>query len=138
MKGIRIANSVKGHTTTAKDVHRTNTRQRITGRTGHQACEECKGLDTTRTASGMPNSAVGARLYFDPGRKKVNVSSYIAQYPIIRIGQSALNFTSWQTCSIEHHLNLGSIQPRCNQCAKTIRTQKYTTVYSQVIIHTAE
>ena len=31
------------------------------------------------------------------------VSSYIAQYPILSIPQSA-HFTVWQTCSIEPHL----------------------------------
>ena len=42
--------------------------------------------------------------------------SYIAQYLILRTDQSALQFTPWQTCSIEHHLDfsLRSTQPCCN------------------------
>ena len=36
--------------------------------------------------------------------KKVKVRYYIAQYLILEITQSALHFTPWQTCSIEHHL----------------------------------
>ena len=37
MHRIRSANSEKGYTTTAKDVHRTNTRRRTIGRTGNHA-----------------------------------------------------------------------------------------------------
>ena len=32
------------------------------------------------------------------------VTSYIAQHSILRISQSALHFTPWKTCSIEHYL----------------------------------
>ena len=35
--------------------------------------------------------------------KKVKVSSYIAQYPVLRTAQSALHFTPWQTCSFQGH-----------------------------------
>lgn len=37
---------------------------------------------------------------------KVKISSYIAQYPVLRPAQSALCFIPWQTCSIECHLDL--------------------------------
>ena len=33
------------------------------------------------------------------------VNSYIAQYPILRIAQSALLFTPWQTSYIKHYLS---------------------------------
>ena len=38
-------------------------------------------------------------------KKKVKVRSYIARYPVRRTAQSALHFTSWQTCSFQSHLN---------------------------------
>ena len=64
---------------------------------------------------------------------KVKVSSYIAQYTIFRIAQSAfytlLPGTHVQSKTIS--ASLGSIQP-CGNFAKFI------TVYSQVLIHTAE
>ena len=58
------------------------------------------------------------------------VSSYIPQYPVVWIAQSTLHFTIWQTYSIKHHLNfsgkhLATMQLMC------------TTIYSQVLIHTA-
>ena len=70
---------------------------------------------------------------------KVKVTSYIAQYSIIRIAQSAF-YTLLPGRPI--HLNiiltsLGSIQPHGN-FVKAARTQIFTTVYSQVLIHTAE
>jgi len=34
-------------------------------------------------------------------------------------------------------ISLESFQPRCNECANTIRTQISVTVYSQVLIRTA-
>ena len=47
-------------------------------------------------------SASDSRL-FDRTSFVVNIIkqliTYIAQYPILRIAQSALHFTSWQTCS---------------------------------------
>ena len=38
-------------------------------------------------------------------------SSYIAQYPVLRTAQSALHFTSWQTCSLRHHLGFSEKHP---------------------------
>ena len=61
----------------------------------------------------------------------VNVSSYIAQYPIVRTRQTALHFISRQTCSIEHHLNTAINAWR-------LLIQISTTVYNQVLVHTAE
>ena len=37
--------------------------------------------------------------------KKVMVSSYVAQYPVLRIAQSAVHFNPWQICSIEFHFD---------------------------------
>ena len=47
---------------------------------------------------------------------RVNISSYIVQYPTPRIAQSALHFISLQTCSIRHHLKLSGKHPAicCN------------------------
>ena len=44
------------------------------------------------------------------------ISSYIAQYPILRIAQSAYTLLPWQTCSIRHHLNFSGKHPAtcCN------------------------
>ena len=33
------------------------------------------------------------------------VRSFIARYPVFRTVQTALHFTLWQTCTIEHHLD---------------------------------
>ena len=70
---------------------------------------------------------------------KVKVSSYIAQYPIFRIAQSAF-YTLLPGRPVQSKTisaSLGSIQPRGN-FAKTACTQIFITVYSQVLIHTAE
>ena len=71
--------------------------------------------------------------------KKIKVSSYIAQYPMFRISQSAfytlLSGRSVQSKTIP--ASLGSIQPRGN-FAKIARTQIFTTVYNQVFLHKAE
>ena len=37
---------------------------------------------------------------------KTKVSFYMAQCPVVRTVQGTLHFTSWQTSSIKHHLNL--------------------------------
>jgi len=39
------------------------------------------------------------------------LNSYIAQYLIIRIAESALHFIAWQTCSIGHHLGFSGKHP---------------------------
>ena len=70
---------------------------------------------------------------------KVKVSCYIAQYPIFRIAQSAF-YTLLPGRPVQSKTisaSLGSIQPRDN-FAKTACTQIFITVYSQVVIHTAE
>ena len=33
--------------------------------------------------------------------KQVKVHSYVVRYPVRRIAQSALHFTTWQTCSFQ-------------------------------------
>ena len=38
-------------------------------------------------------------------KENVNVHSYIVRYPVLGIDQGVLNFTPWQTCSIQCHLN---------------------------------
>ena len=43
------------------------------------------------------------------------VSSYIVRYPVLRTAQSALHFTSWQICSIKHHLNFYGKHPSMQQ-----------------------
>ena len=61
--------------------------------------------------------------------KIIKASSYIAQYPIFRIAQSPSQFTHWQTCSNEQHLDFSG---------KTICTQMIsTTVYCDVLVHAA-
>ena len=70
---------------------------------------------------------------------KVKVSSYIAQYTIFRIAQSAF-YTLLPGRHVQSKTisaSLGSIQP-CGNVAKTACTQIFITVYSQVLIHTAE
>ena len=53
----------------------------------------------------------------------LKVCFHIAQYPVRRTAQSALHFTPWQTCSLLHLTSLvGSIQPHCNSCTKTINS----------------
>ena len=72
--------------------------------------------------------------------KEVKVSSYIAQYPILRIAQSALHFISlavlfnqtpyqllWEACS--HMLQL--MRESCSHTHQSL-------VYCQVFIYTAE
>ena len=63
----------------------------------------------------------------------------LAQNPVLRISQSALHFTPWQTCLIWHHLDFSVKHPATLQLMhKTIRTQISTYVYNQVHIYTAE
>ena len=62
--------------------------------------------------------------------KKVKVSSYIAQYPIIGIAQSALPFTSLAVTSIRYHHNLYGKHPAlcCNQYAKAACIHKHHSI----------
>ena len=41
----------------------------------------------------------------------VNMCSYITQYPGLMTAQSALHFTSSQTCSIKHHVDFSGKHP---------------------------
>ena len=72
----------------------------------------------------------------------VKVRSYIAQYPVLV--QDALMLypppapPGKPVISNTSSTSLGSFQPRCNYCAKTIRSHISTTVYNQVLIYTAE
>ena len=72
------------------------------------------------------------------GEKKA--SSYIAQYPVLRTAQSALHFTSLtdlfnQTPS---RLLYESIQPSAAINARRLLVHIAATVYSQVLIYSAE
>ena len=68
--------------------------------------------------------------------KKLKVISYRAQYPFFRTAQRAF-YTLLRNLSKTILASLRSIQPRVN-FAKTARTQIFITIYSQVLIHTAE
>ena len=71
--------------------------------------------------------------------KKVNVCFYIAQYPVGWAGQSALHFASPDR-PVHSDTVLGFSGKHSSQAAITQRlfTHMSTTVYSQVLIYTAE
>ena len=70
------------------------------------------------------------------GRKKI--SSYIAQYPVLRSTQSALHFTPLQTCSVEHHLDFSEKQSATLSIfARRLIVYISATVYSRVLIYRA-
>ena len=70
---------------------------------------------------------------------KVKVSSYIARYPVFRTAQSVLHFTPGRPVhSKAFSTSMGSIQPRCNYCAKTIRSHIHHCLYCQVLVYIAE
>ena len=51
----------------------------------------------------------------------LKVPSYITRYPVLGSIQSASHFTPWKSArSNAISTSLGSIQPCCNYCAKTI------------------
>ena len=60
-----------------------------------------------------------------PGVKRQG--SYVAQYPTLRIGQSALHFTPWQTCSIEHHLGFSGKHSAMRQLIR--KDYSYTDIH---------
>ena len=60
---------------------------------------------------------------------------YLAQYPVLRTVQSALHFTSLTDTILA---SLGSIQPYATINARSLLIHILTTVYSQVLIYTAE
>ena len=87
-------------------------------------------IGNTRVSIGNTHVIIG---------KKVKISPYIAQYPILRIAQSAF-YTLLPDRPVESKTtsaSLGSIQS-CGNFALTSRTQIFITVYSQVLVHTAE
>ena len=58
---------------------------------------------------------------------RYKIRSYIARYPVLGTAQNALHFTA---CGRPVHSNanstsLGSIQSRCNYCAKNIRSHSH-------------
>ena len=71
--------------------------------------------------------------------KKVKASSYIAQYPVLRIVQSTLHFTSLTDLFTQTPSGLLWEHPAicCNYCARLL-IHISTTVYSQVLIYSAE
>ena len=70
--------------------------------------------------------------------KKVKVWFYIALYPVRWTAQSALHFLPWQTCSIQHQLGFSWKHSSHAAIAQRLFTHIPTTVYSQVLIYTAE
>ena len=65
-------------------------------------------------------------------------SYYIVQYPILRIVQSALDFTPRQTCSTENHLSFSGKHSAMQQLIRKDYLYTYIHHCSQVLIHTAE
>ena len=47
------------------------------------------------------------------------------QYSILRIAESTLHFTPWQTCSNKHHLDFCGKHPAMLQCAWRLLIHKY-------------
>ena len=60
------------------------------------------------------------------------VGFYIAQYPVRSL------FLSWQTCSFRHQLGFSWKHSSHAAIAQRLFTHMSTTVYSQVLIYTAE
>ena len=60
------------------------------------------------------------------------VRFYIAQYPVRSL------FLSWQTCSLRHQLGFSWKHSSHAAIAQRLFTHMSTTVYSQVLIYTAE
>ena len=69
-----------------------------------------------------------------------NVSSYIAQCPVLRTAQSAftLYFPGRPVQSNTVSTSLGSIQPYATNIVQRLLIHISTTVYSQVLIYMAE
>ena len=63
---------------------------------------------------------------------------YITQYPVRWTAQIALHFTPWQTCSFRHQLGFSGKHSSQAAIAQRLNTHISTTVYSQVLIYTAE
>ena len=72
-------------------------------------------------------------------KTKVKVSSYIAQYPVFRVAQSAftLYFPDRPVQSNTVLTSLGSIQPYATINMRRLLVHISTTVYSQVLIYIA-
>ena len=63
----------------------------------------------------------------------------VAQYPVCSIAQSALHFTPWQTCPFRHQLGCSwKHSSHGSNYAEWLITRISNTVYSQVLIYTAE
>ena len=69
---------------------------------------------------------------------KVKFSSYIVQYPILRIAQSAFHFQDRPVQPDTISTSLGSIQPYATINARRLLVHISTTVNSQVFIQLSE
>ena len=59
----------------------------------------------------------------------IEISSYIAHYPVLGTAQSALHFTPDRPVhSNAISTSLGSIQPHCNYCTKTIHSDIHQSI----------
>ena len=63
--------------------------------------------------------------------KKVRVSSYIAQYPIIRIPQSGLHFSLYSLEGMFNQIPFRLLWETSSHVAVNNRTQGSTCIYSQ-------
>ncbi len=71
--------------------------------------------------------------------KKVYYKSYMAGHPVRLTTQSALHFTSWQTCSFQHQSDFSrKHSAKLKLLRETIFSHIYTIVYSQALIYIAE
>ena len=72
--------------------------------------------------------------------RKGKTGSYITQYPVLSTVQSALHFTPLTDLFTQTHISasLGSIHPYATINARRLFAHTSTTVYSQILIYTAE
>ena len=71
--------------------------------------------------------------------KLVNVMSYVTQYSILWIAQSALDFTPWQNCSFERQVDFSRKHPATLQLMRDYYSYiNIQAVYSQLLNPTAE
>jgi len=58
---------------------------------------------------------------------KVNVTSYIVQYPVFMITQTDVCFIPWQICSVEHRLGFSGKYSATSQLIR--EDYSYTNIY---------
>ena len=89
------------------------------------------------TAAAIGEDLHPIQSHINVGTKQM-ISFYIAQYPVLRIIQSTLHFTSMTELFTQTPHSLGSIQPYATINARRLRVHISTTVYCQIPIYTAE